>query len=690
MSVTRRDFGLGALIGTTALATAGGALAKGAAHGAGWGVDLTQMDPAVAPGDDFFRHVNGKWLATTQIPSDRARLAEFNRLDDLNSTRTRAILEAAAKSPTNPEARKMGDFYASLMDEAGVEARGAAPLQGDLTRIAAIATPADLARAIAEVTRQWLPPLPGGASPVPPAPIAAGVTVDNKQPTRYLPALSQGGIGLPDRDYFLLDEPAFQKARAAYRTHLTAMFKLAGLSDPEARGGRVYALEEKIAKTHWTRAAQRDADKRYNLFRRAELSAKAPGLDWDAFLDACGFAGQDLFLVGQPSAIAGASALTREVGLEDWRDYLAFRAIRNFAPVGPKAFVDEYFAFNDRTLAGTPELPARWKRAGQVLDRAMGHAVGRVYLAKYFPPAARAQAQAMTGQIKAAMGRRITALAWMAPQTKARALTKLAAARIEIGGQTPLRTYAGLAIERGDAYGNYLRAARFERDRNLGKPGRPVDRGEWSMVPQTVNAQANPVLVKIMFPAGIMQGHFFNPDADPAVNYGAIGVVMGHELSHLFDDQGSKFDEKGALNNWWTPADLKQFTAATDALARQYDTYEPLPGAHINGRLTLGENIADLAGLSLARDAYYASLGGKPAPVIGGYSADQRFYLSYAQLYRSLSRDGFMRQALATDPHSPGEWRAAEVRNVDPWYAAFKVTPGQKMYLAPDQRVRIW
>jgi len=694
MSMTRRDFGLGALVGTTALATAGGALAKAAgkanAGARGFGVDLAQIDASVAPGDDFFRHVNGKWLKTAKIPADRARLAEFNFLDDLNSGRTRAILEAAAAHPANPEAKKMGDFYASLIDQAGIEAKGVGPLQGDLKRIAAIATPADLARRIAEVSRDWLPPLPGGGAPVPPAPIAVSVSVDSKQPTRYLPSLSQGGIGLPDRDYFLLDEPAFAKARAAYRTHLAAMFKLAGLSDPEGRAGRVYALEEKIAKSHWTRAAQRDADKRYNLFRRADFAAKAPGLDWDAFLDAAGFAGQDLFLVGQPSAIAGASALTREVPLEDWRDYLAFRAIHNFAPVGPRAFVEENFAFNDRTLAGTPELPPLPKRAGQIMDRAMGHAIGRVYLAKYFPPSARAQAQAMTGQIKAAMGRRIKALAWMTPQTKARALTKLAAARIEIGGQTPLRTYDGLAVDRHDAYGNYLRAARFERDRNLRKLGRPVDRGEWSMVPQTVNAQANPVLVKIMFPAGIMQGLFFNPNADPAVNYGAIGVVMGHELSHLFDDQGSKFDEKGALNNWWTPTDLKSFTAATDALARQYDTYEPLPGAHINGRLTLGENIADLAGLSLARDAYYASLKGAPAPVIGGYTADQRFYMSYTQLYRSLSRDGFMRQALSTDPHSPGEWRAAEVRNVDPWYAAFDVKPGQKMYLPPDQRVRIW
>jgi putative endopeptidase len=696
MSVTRRGLAFGAAAGAVA-ATAGEALAKAAAapaHGkpetGAFGIDLAAMDKSVAPGDDFFRYVNGTWLKTSKIPSDRSALTEFGRLDELNTTRTRAILEAAAHAPASPEAKKMGDFYASLMDEAGAEKKGLGPLRPELQRIAAIKSKADLARAIAQVNRDWLPPLPGGGSPVPPSPIAAGVAVDAKQPTRYLPSLSQGGIGLPDRDYFLIDQPAYLKAREAYRAHIAAMFRLAGLSDPEARAGRVYALEEKIARTHWTRAEQRDANKRYNLFRRAEFAAKAPGLDWEAFFDAAGFAGQDLFLVSQPSAIAGASALTEAAPLEDWRDYLAFRALHNFAPFGPRAFVEENFGFNDRFLSGTPELPARWKRAGQVLDRAMGHAVGRVYLAKYFPPQARAQARAMTANIKAAMGRRIKGLSWMTPQTKARALAKLAAARVETGGQTPLRTYEGLQVVRDDAYGNVLRAAHFEHERNLKKLGKPVDRGEWSMTPQTVNAQANPVLVKIMFPAGIMQGLFFDPNADAAVNYGAIGVVMGHELSHLFDDQGSKFDEHGALNNWWTPEDLKQFTAAVEALARQYDAYEPLPGAHLNGHLTLGENIADLAGLSLARDAYYASLGGRPAPVIDGFTADQRFYMAFAQIYRSLQREGALRQSLAVNPHSPGEWRAAEVRNVDPWYAAFDVKPGQKMYLPPDQRVRIW
>ena len=518
---------------------------------------------------------------------------------------------------------------------------------------------------------------------MPPAPVAAGVGVDAKDPTRYLPTLSQGGVGLPDRDYYLIDNPGFVRARAAYKAHLAAMFALAGMSEPEARAARVYALDERIAKSHWTREAQRDAGKRYNLWRRSEFAGKAPGLDWDAFLEAAGFKGQDVFLVTTPSALTGVAEAAGAVPLQDWRDYLAYRVIRAFAAVGPKAFVEENFAFEDKALAGTPELPAPWKRAGVIMDRAMGHAVGRIYLDLYFPASARAQVEVMTGQIKAAMGRRIQALSWMTPQTKAKALAKLAAARVDVGGQQPLRTYEALMVSRSDAYGNVLAAARFDYQRVLNRLGKPVDRGEWQMVPQTVNAQANPTLVKIMFPAGIVQGLFFDPGGDAAVNYGAIGVVMGHELSHLFDDQGAKYDARGALNDWWTPEDLKRFTAATEALAKQYDQYEPLPGMHINGHLTLGENLADLAGLSLARDAYLASLGGKPAPVIDGFSADQRLYMAFAAVYRSLSREDFMRQALATDPHSPGEWRAAEVRNLDAWYAAFDVKPAAGTSSAP-------
>ena len=418
---------------------------------------------------------------------------------------------------------------------------------------------------------------------------------------------------------------------------------------------------------------------------------KFPGLDWEVFLHAVGFGEQPTILVREPTAIAGLSAAAREVPLEDWRDYLAYRVLRGFALAAPNAVVEENFAFEDKALAGTPELPARWKRAGAIMDRAMGHAVGRIYLASYFPPAMRVRADAMTRNIKLAMATRIRSLPWMADATKARALAKLQAVRIEIGGQQPLRSYEKLKPGRDDPYGNVLQAARVNYQRNLDKLGKPVDRGEWPMMmPQTVNAQANPFMQKIMFPAGIMQGLFFNPDVDAAVNYGAIGVVMGHELSHHFDDQGAKFDEHGALNNWWTEDDLAHFTAATEALAKQYDGYEPLPGMHINGHLTLGENTADLAGLALALDAYRTSLNGKPGPVLDGFTAEQRLFIGYAQVYRSLSREDYMRQALATDPHSPGEWRSAEIRNVDAWYTAFAVKRGQKAYLEPDQRVKIW
>ena len=690
MVPTRREFAWGALA-CAAFSTAGRAAIPDPQTVGASGIDLKSMDRSISPGNDFFRYVNGTWLRDTPIPSDRGRWVEFTRLDDLNTQRNRAILEAAASSPRNPEEIKLGDFYASLMDEKDIEARGLAPLKPELARIAAIANAADLARALAQSSRDALPVLPGGGGAIPTAPIAPGVAVDIKNPGRYLPSLSQGGIGLPDRDYFLIENnPGFAKARDAYRLHLAAMFRLAGMDDVEGRAARVYALEERIAKSHWTRVELRDPARRYNLVARAELAAKFPGLDWDAFLQAVGFDGQATIQVTEPGAIAGVAAAARDVPLADWRDYLAYRVVRGFALAAPNAIVEENFAFEDKTLAGTPELPERWKRAGAIMDRAMGHAVGRIYLANYFPPAVRARADAMTRNIKLAMGKRIQALPWMADATKARALAKLQAVHIEIGGQQPLRTYEKLTVARDDAYGNVLRAARVSYQRNLDKLGKPVDRGEWQMVPQTVNAQANPVMQKIMFPAGIMQGLFFNPHAEDAVNYGAIGVVMGHELSHHFDDQGAKFDEHGALNNWWTPEDLAHFTAATEALAKQYDGYEPLSGTHINGHLTLGENAADLAGLAVALDAYRTSLNGKAAPVMDGFTAEQRFFLGYAQIYRSLSREDYMRQALATDPHSPGEWRSAEVRNVDAWYTAFAVRPGQKMYLAPDQRVKLW
>ena len=690
MAPTRREFACGALA-CAAFSGSGRAAIPDPQSVGSSGIDLKAMDRTIAPGDDFFRYVSGTWLRDTPIPSDRGRWVEFTRLDDLNVQRNREILTAAAASPATPEARKLGDFYASLMDESGIETRGLAPLRPELARVAAVASPTDLARALAQLSWDNLPALPGGAGALSASPAAASVIIDIKNPNRYLPNLGQGGIGLPDRDYFLIDNnAAYAKARAAYRAHIAAMFRLAGMDEAQARAARVYALEERLAKSHWTRVEMRDPAKHYNLFAPSQLATQFPGLDWETYLHAVGFDGQATIQVSEPGAIAAVAAAARDVPLMDWRDYLAYRVLRGFALAAPNAIVEENFAFEDKTLAGTPELPARWKRAGAIMDRAMGHAVGRIYLASYFPPTVRARADVMTRNIKLAMAKRLKGLSWMADATKARALAKLQAIRIEIGGQQPLRSYEKLVVSRDDAFGNVLRAARVNYQRNLDKLGKPVDRGEWQMVPQTVNAQANPVMQKIMFPAGIMQGLFFNANADDAVNYGAIGVVMGHELSHHFDDQGAKFDERGALNNWWLPEDLAHFTTATEALAKQYDGYEPLPGMHINGHLTLGENTADLAGLALALDAYRTSLKGKPGPVLDGLTAEQRFFMGYAQIYRSLSREDYMRQALATDPHSPGEWRAAQVRNVDAWYEAFGVKPGQKAFLEPDQRVKIW
>jgi putative endopeptidase len=691
MGMTRRGLGRAVLGGGLAFGAVSSvaAPAKPRAATGAFGLDLAGMDPSIGAGDDFYRHVNARWLSRTQIPADRAGWGEFARLSELNAERVHGILDGVAKAPGDPLARKLGDLYASLLDEAAIEGKGLAPVQPDLRRVQAIANRTDLARALAQLSLDWWSqPRFGDFMYI--APINPGILPDLKDPSRYIPTLTQGGLGVPNRDYLLADSEAFAKVRTAYRAHLATMFRLGGMDDAEGRAGRVYALEERLARLHWTPVQQRNILARYNVWERKDFATKAPGLDWEAFFETAGFGAQPQVIVGEPSAIVGAAEIIGSAPLQDWRDYLSYRVLRTFAPIGPRAFVDADFDFTSRTLAGTPELAVRWKRAAQFVDLAMGPALGELYLARYFPPAARREAERMTGEIKAAMGRRIAALAWMAPQTKAKALEKLAAVRIEVGSETPPRSYDGLSIDRGDAYGNLLRASRFENARQMAQLPKPVDRGRWTMLPHTINAQANPLLVKIMFPAGIMQGLFFDPAADPAVNYGAIGVVMGHELSHIFDDQGALFDAKGALKNWWTPADYKSFNAATAALATQYDAYRPLPDAPIQGKLTLGENIGDLAGLALALDAYHASLGGRKAPILGGLSGDQRFFLAYAQSWRNLQRENSLRSQLATNPHSPSEWRVMTVRNLDAWYAAFDVKPGQKMYLPPDQRVRIW
>jgi len=689
MRLTRRGLAEALAAGGVLAAAGPGAWAASAggqpAYG-DFGLDLTAIDPSIAPGDDFYRYTNNGWLKQAAIPADAAAYSGVMRETTLS--RTRDIMQGAgALGAAN--GRKIGDYYRAWTDGALLERRGLDPLKPELARVAGVNSASALARELALFSWGDLPN-PNGASRPDAAPIAAGVGVDVKQPTRYVPTLSQGGLSLPDRDYYLVDAPANVKARDAFRAHIAKLFALAGFDDPQGRAARVYALEEKIAKGWWSREQSRQAEKRYNPYSRAQLATLAQGLDLDAYLGAAGIDGQVVYIVAQPSSIAASAGLARDVALADWRDYLAFRTLRNFAPCGPKAFREADFAFNGGVLQGTPKMPEAWKQAVVQTDRALGQAVGEIYLARWFPPASRAQVTEMTRNLKSAMGRRIQGNSWMTPPTKARALAKLANLRVEVGGQTPPRDYSKLEVKPGEAFENLLRAQAFTHQRVVGRLGRPVDRSEWSMNPQTINAQSNSTLVKVMFPAGFLQPPNFDPYADAAVNYGAIGRVIGHEISHQFDDQGSKYDETGALNDWWAPADLERFKAATAALAKQYDGYEPLPGLHINGRLTLGENIGDLAGLAISLDAYHASLGGKPPPVLAGLSGDQRFFLSFAQTHRSLQRENALRAQLISDPHSPNEWRAAEVRNMDAWYSEFAVKPGQKMYLAPDARVRVW
>jgi putative endopeptidase len=693
MRLTRRALAQGVLVGVAALATGRTALAAPAATAGkpklgAFGLDLTAMDHAVAPGDDFHRYASGAWMKTAVIPPDRASWGIYSPMGEVIEARTRDIMQTAAASGS-PDGRRIADYYAAIADEAGMDRAGTEPLKAELARVAAIRTPGDLAHALARLSWAQMPN-PNGSPPVPPSPINAGVSPDSKQPTRYAANLGQGGIGLPERDYYFKDTPANLAVRQAYKTHLAKLFVLAGFDEPEARAARVYALEERLARGHRTAAANREAEKRYNPFSRADFAAKAPGLDWGAYFAGAGFEGEPIVIVSQPEAIAATAAAAGEVPLADWRDYLAFRAIHNFAPVGPKAFREAYFDYNGRALGGVPQMAPAWRSAVLYTDQALGQAVGVIYLQRHFPAPARAKVTEMTGNLKIAMGERIRGLAWMSPATKTRALAKLARLKVEVGGPDPSRDYSSMTVRPGEAFANLLAAEDFNRRRAVGKLGRPVDRSEWSMNPQTINAQSNPPLGKVMFPAGFLEPPHFDIHADAAVNYGAIGYVIGHEISHQFDDQGSKYDETGALNDWWSPDDLKRFEGATAALAAQYDAYEPLPGLHINGRLTLGENIGDLAGLAISRDAYLKSLGGKPAPVLGGLTGDQRFYLAFAQMERSISRENALRRQVLTDPHSPSEWRTAEARNVDAWYAAFNVQPGQKMYLSPEARVRVW
>jgi len=639
-----------------------------------FGFDLAGMDRGVQAGDNFYQFANGSWAKNTPIPADKPNYGAFSFLDDLSHTRTQELLDQAKADPNS----KIGAAYATYLDTAAIEAKGLAPIEPWLKDVRGLKSKAGYAALAAAAAQNGIG-----------TPFAAVVTQDRKDPDVYAMNLFQSGLGLPDRDYYLSADPKLAEAKAAYEKHLATMLTLAGEQNAGPRAKAIMDFETAIAKASWTRVQSRDANKTYNKMSLAALQKAAPGFDFGTYFKARGVSINDV-IVGQPSAISGIAKAVRQAPIGVLKDQLLVRSLDSFADVLPSAFDKENFAFFGTVLSGTPQQQERWKRAVDYTVGSLTDDVSKIYVAKYFPPETKAAADEMVRNIIAAMNRRIDALDWMTPETKVKAHQKLAAFTPRIGYPDQWHDYSAMKVLAGDAFGNELRSNQWAAADNIAKLGQPVRRWEWGMTPMTVNAQANPNLVAITFPAAILQPPFFDPKADPAVNYGGIGAVIGHEMSHHFDDQGSKYDLAGKLTDWWTPADVQAFNSRLDKLEAEYNAYEPLPGFHVIGKLTMGENVADLAGLTTAHDAYLASLGGKAPPVIDGFSADQRFYLGWAQVWRRNYREADLRRRLLTDPHSPSEQRANIVRNMDPWYDAFGVQPGQKLYLSPAERVRIW
>ena len=652
-----------------------------------WGFDATGMDAAVTPGTSFYRHANGTWLKNTTIPDDKSNYGMFTALGDISEQRTREIIESAAATGGAPgsEQQQVGEFYKSFMDEAAIEAAGTKPIQAELAAVSAIKNVDGLVARFALSGRRFEV-----------NPFLTYVSQDERNPETHIANLAQGGLGLPDRDMYDVKAAQFSGQRDGYKKYIEAMFSLISLKNAQQRALAVYALEEKMAAAHWTRLQNRDPQKTYNKMSVIELQKLAPTIAWTKWLGGAGLASQKEINVNQPTAIAGLASLVKSQPLAVWKDYLTLRLLTDAAPYLPKKFVDTHFEFFGKTLSGTPQLRDRWKRGVDGVTGALGEAVGKLYVAKYFPPETKAAADKLVKNLLVAMGQRLDALAWMSPETKAKAKAKLATYNPKIGYPNRWRDYSALQIVAGDPVGNATRAGEFEYQRLLAKLGKPVDREEWGMTPMTVNAYYNPVLNEIVFPAAILQPPFFDPNADDAVNYGGIGAVIGHEISHGFDDQGRQYDASGALQDWWTKADADKFKVATDKLVAQYNAYCPCPAAGgkpagcVSGELTLGENIADLAGLTVAHSAYKLSLGGKDAPVLDGTTGDQRFFFGWAQVWRRLYRDQELTNRLVTDVHSPSEYRTSVVRNLDAWYPAFGVKAGEPLFLAPDKRVSIW
>ena len=644
-----------------------------------WGYSPAAMDPTVKPGNDFWSFVNGRWNASTQIAPDRASAGPFVTLSDQSEKDVRAIVDSLSNAPQRSGlGQQVGDYYDSFMDTATLDRLGGAPLGQYLAQIAAVKTRADL---VALFIR------PGFASPV-----DLGISADFKDPTRYSAATGQATLGLPSREYYLGTDAKMVGYRAVYRDYIQTIQRLAGLPGGAASADRIIALETELSKAQWAAADRRDIDKIYNPMSRAKLVALAPQFNWDSTLDNFGLSTAQTIIVTEPSAVAGASTLLASVPLSTWKEWLAFRFASDHATVLSKPFDDARFAFYSKELNGVPVQRERWKRGVRLVNGAMGEAVGEIYVRNHYPAESERQMTELIANLRDAYQDRISHNSWMDEATRKEALAKLAAFDPRIGHPVRYIDYSTLKVTKGDALGNALRAEEFEHQLELSRFPKPVDRSLWGMTPQTINAYYDPSNNQITFPAAILQAPFFDPAADPAANYGAIGAVIGHEMGHGFDDEGRKFDAHGLLRDWWTPAAVKAYATRTDKLVSQYSAFSPYPGVTINGKLTLGENLGDLSGVEASYVAYkkYVAQHGQPS-VIDGLTGDQRFFIGYAQAWQEKDRENAERQQILTDPHSPGKYRVnGIVRNVDAWYKAFNVQPGDALYLAPDQRVHIW
>lgn len=655
------------------------------------GIDLAAIDKTVKPGDNFFEYANGEWLKTAEIPADRASVGAFLVAYKKAQKETAAIIQDAAKAnaPAGSIQRKIGDFYAAWMDTDAIEKHGLAPLKTELDAIDSITSRKDLARVLGDRLRQDVDPINATdfhTSNLFGLFVAQGLT----DPSHNIAYLLQGGLTMPSRDYYLSDDKTMAGYRDKYKAYIADLLKAAGVADAKNQAQRVFALETEIAKAQASLLDSQDVDKANNLWTPADFKQKAPGLDWDTYFKAGGLEGQKAIDAWQPEAITGLSKLTQSQPLDDWKALMRFHTLDAHAALLPKKFADLAFEFHGHTLNGVPQQRERWKRAVDATSGSLGMAVGKLYVDQYFPASAKKEAEDMVQNLIAAFHARLDNLDWMTPATRKKAAAKLDTLKVEVGYPEHWPSYDGLTVSADDPLTNAIKAEKFDTRQRLAALGKPVNHDHWWMTPQLVNAINLPLENVLQFPAGILQPPFFDPKADPARNYGAIGAVMGHEISHSFDNMGAEFDAEGRLHNWWTPEDLKHFKAATEKLAKQFDAYEALPGLHINGKQTLGENIADVSGLTVAYAAYQRSLDGKPAPVIDGLTGDQRFFLGFAQTWRTKMRDAALRRQVNTNVHAPGQFRALTVRNLDSWYKAFDVKPDQNLYLKPDQRVQIW